>query len=83
MKPILFDVNEKNFTTSGLGRLSDAISCTVKGVKCSGDIFLYLKRGNIHHGKRRQVGLPIPKKLRDVLAQLHTKEGKNEKETDK
>ena len=29
MKPILFDVNEKNFTTNGLGRLSDAISCTV------------------------------------------------------
>jgi len=43
MKPILFDENEKNFTTSGLGRLSDAISCTVTGVKCSGDIFLYLK----------------------------------------
>ena len=30
-----------------------------------------------------RLGLPIPKKLRDVLAQLHTKEGKNEKETDK
>jgi len=59
MKPILFDVNEKNFTTSGLGRLSDAISCTVTGVKCSGDIFLYLKRGNIHHGKRRQAGTSL------------------------
>jgi len=31
-----------------------------------------------------RLGLPIPKKLRDVRAQLHTKEGKkSEKETDK
>ena len=26
---ILFDTNEKNFITNGLGRLTDAIACTV------------------------------------------------------
>ena len=29
MKPILFEINEKQFKTNGLGRLSEAISCTV------------------------------------------------------
>ena len=29
MKPILFDAGQTDFTTNGLGRLSDAISCTV------------------------------------------------------
>ena len=28
-KPILFDKNDTTFTTQGLGRLSDAISCRV------------------------------------------------------
>lgn len=30
MIPILYDGNEKNFISNGLGRLSDAISCTVE-----------------------------------------------------
>lgn len=29
MKPILFDKNSTNFTTNGIGRLSDAVFCTV------------------------------------------------------
>ena len=29
MKPILFQASDTTFTTNGLGRLSDAISCTV------------------------------------------------------
>ena len=29
MKPILFSENSTSFTTNGIGRLSDAISCTV------------------------------------------------------
>ena len=29
MIPILFDSDEENFTSNGIGRLSDAISCVV------------------------------------------------------
>lgn len=32
MNPILFDTNERNFTSNGLGRLSDCIRCTAQEV---------------------------------------------------
>ena len=47
-------------------------------------IFFYISNEGISIMENAgRLGLPVPKKLRDVLAQLHTKEGKNEKETDK
>ena len=67
----------------GIANLIDITVIKSGAVLRTAVIFFYISNEGISILENAgRMGLPIPKKLRDVLAQLH-KEGKNEKETDK
>lgn len=69
----------------GIANLIDVTVIKSGAVLRTAVIFFYISNEGISIMENAgRLGLPIPKKLRDVLAQLHTKEGKkSEKETDK
>lgn len=68
----------------GIANLIDITVIKSGAVLRTAVIFFYISNEGISIMENAgRLGLPVPKKLRDVLAQLHTKEGKNEKKTDK
>ena len=67
------------FTLVGIGNIVDVYVLGQGGVLRTAVIFFYLSNeGVIILENSAHLGLPIPEKLKDVLEQLHDREGKND-----
>lgn len=68
------------FTLVGIGNVLDVYVIKDGSVLRTAIIFFYLSNEGISLLENAaHIGLPIPQKLKDVLAQLHNRDGKDEK----
>ena len=69
------------FTLVGIGNILDVYVLGEAGVLRTAVIFFYLSNEGVSLLENSaHLGLPIPKKLKDVLAQLHDRAGKDGEE---
>ena len=69
------------FTLVGIGNILDVYVLGEAGVLRTAVIFFYLSNEGVSLLENSaHLGLPIPKKLKDVLAQLHDRSGKDGEE---
>ena len=67
------------FTLVGIGNIVDVYVLGQGGVLRTAVIFFYLSNEGVSILENSaHLGLPIPEKLKDVLEQLHDREGKND-----
>ena len=67
------------FTLVGIGNIVDVYVLDQGGVLRTAVIFFYLSNEGVSILENSaHLGLPIPEKLKDVLEQLHDREGKND-----
>ena len=67
------------FTMVGIGNIVDVYVLGEGGVLRTAVIFFYLSNEGVSILENSaHLGLPIPEKLKDVLEQLHDREGKND-----
>ena len=67
------------FTLVGIGNIVDVYVLGQGGVLRTAVIFFYLSNEGVSILENSaHLGLPIPEKLKDVLEQLHNREGKND-----
>lgn len=67
------------FTLVGIGNILDVYVIKDGSVLRTAIIFFYLSNEGISLLENAaHIGLPVPQKLKDVLAQLHDREGKDE-----
>ena len=67
------------FTLVGIGNIVDVYVLGQGGVLRTAVIFFYLSNEGVSILENSaHLGLPIPEKLKDVLEQLHEREGKND-----
>ena len=69
------------FTLVGIGNILDVYVLGEAGVLRTAVIFFYLSNEGVSLLENSaHLGLPIPEKLKDVLAQLHDRSGKDGEE---